>query len=771
MRKKITAVLTALAMTASLIPAAFGDNATATITIAYKSDATISESDVSGYIADNDGSSLTISSCTFSGTAGASTPAETCSVTYSDGTTTDYTITYSAISATSYAFVTNPLTLPATSSYNTSSNTLLNYVNLSENQQVAGSSSSYTSALGTAPTYTYGAVFTWGNNTYAAAGGSYGFTSSAISVNGVTCSLTRTLTVSPGTLPAPPVWIDYNGCTVSTNTSMQYSLDERTWTKCTAGMAIPSAWYAKVVYFRYTPTIYASNTFVQSLYIPKKAAAPTTALAITTTSHSVTINNCWSYDNCEYSINGGASWYTTSKSSYTFDNLTPATSYSVKVRVYGVEGKWLPSTVKSATAKTASAVSTKYNVTYEGSGTTGTVTYTATVAPEVWYTTVTGSLSADELKRFQDIVATFADKYYTVKSSMLITHKAEKYEPNNIGAYNFTVPLSSLDKAITNGRLTLKYTTDFGSIYLSNNALRYYKGRANGWTLSLNMTKITSINGSNYNWLKSELTNGRPVYRLSVTAGSYSEGSIKYIIPYELTADDTINSIGVYNVNTSGKITLVDSTYDPSAGTITFTSSLTNYFVITDTGNDALANIHFTDVPSTYWAYKHIRYCYTMGYMTGTTAATFDVKSDVTRGMIYLILSRMDGYSYTPSSVITRKFSDVAVDAWYAPGAYWAYEKGYVTTPAFSPSGTMTRKDIAVLLNAYLTYRGVSPGTSDTGLGFEDISELTNEQKTAIACLCDLGIMTGTSEATFDPSGNVTRPQLAAIIYRASLLM
>ena len=771
MRKKITALLTALAMTASLMPAAFGDNATAAITIAYKSDATISEADVSGYIANNDGSSLTISSCTFSGTAGSSTPADACSVKYSDGTTTDYTITYSAITATSYAFVTNPLTLLATSPYNTNKDTLVGYVNLGENQQVTGSSSSYTAALGTAPTYTYGAVFTWGSNTYAAAGGSYSFTSSGISVNGVDCSLTRTLTVSTGTLSAPSVWINYNDCTVSTTVGMQYSLDEKTWTKCTVGMSIPSTWYAKYVYFRYAPTIYASNAFVQGLYVPKKATAPTTALAITTTSHSVTINNCWSYDNCEYSIDGGGNWYTTAKSSYTFDGLTAATSYSVKVRVYGVDGKWLSSTVKSATAKTASAVSTTYNVNYEGSGTTGTVTYTATVAPQVSYTTVTGSLSADELKRFQDIVATFVDKYDTVRSSVVLTHKAETNDAANIGTYNFTVPLGSLDKAITNGRLTLKYTTDFGSIYLSNNALRYYRGGAGGWSLALNMTKITSINGVYYSWLKSELAEGRPVYRLSVTAGSYSEGSVTYIIPYELTAGDTINGIGVYNLDMSGKKTFVDSTYDPASGTITFTSSLTNYFVIADTGNDSLANINFTDVPLKYWAYKHVRYCYTMGYMTGTTSTMFDVKSNVTRGMIYLILSRMDGYSYTPSSVITKKFSDVAVDAWYAPGAYWAYEKGYVTTPAFSPSGTMTRKDIAVLLNSYLTYRGVSAGTSDTGLGFDDISELTNEEKTAIACLCDLGIMTGTSETTFDPSGNVTRPQLAAIIYRASLLL
>ncbi len=95
----------------------------------------------------------------------------------------------------------------------------------------------------------------------------------------------------------------------------------------------------------------------------------------------------------------------------------------------------------------------------------------------------------------------------------------------------------------------------------------------------------------------------------------------------------------------------------------------------------------------------------------------------------------------------------------------------------FDPAGTVSRKDMAVHLAAFLSVALVGPGgvdiddlTNSRASGdspFTDISEVSVSAHKAIRDIFELGVTTGTTDTTFSPNDPVSRAQMAAFITRA----
>ncbi|MCH5211648.1 MAG: S-layer homology domain-containing protein [Oscillospiraceae bacterium] len=121
-------------------------------------------------------------------------------------------------------------------------------------------------------------------------------------------------------------------------------------------------------------------------------------------------------------------------------------------------------------------------------------------------------------------------------------------------------------------------------------------------------------------------------------------------------------------------------------------------------------------------------------------------------------------YNYTNSSDSkSYAFSDVPATSWYYNSVTNICNKGYmngVSDTRFEPDSTLTRAMLVTIL-----YRYASEPNVDFASNFSDVPG-GQWYSDAVAWASDAGIVNGTSEGRFDPDSNITREQLAAIMYR-----
>ena len=124
----------------------------------------------------------------------------------------------------------------------------------------------------------------------------------------------------------------------------------------------------------------------------------------------------------------------------------------------------------------------------------------------------------------------------------------------------------------------------------------------------------------------------------------------------------------------------------------------------------------------------------------------------------------------TPSTASTAPsggsfpFTDVAESRWSYPYIREMYEAGVIdgmTPTTFEPAGNVTRaqfvKMLALLQSADVSAYASGPFTDVPGDAW---------YARYVNWAAANGIVNGTSATTFDPSGQITREQLAAILYR-----
>ena len=108
-------------------------------------------------------------------------------------------------------------------------------------------------------------------------------------------------------------------------------------------------------------------------------------------------------------------------------------------------------------------------------------------------------------------------------------------------------------------------------------------------------------------------------------------------------------------------------------------------------------------------------------------------------------------------------FTDTAYDAWYAGHVDFVYEHKLMNGTgehSFSPGNPVTRAMVATVL-----WRMEGEPKAAVGGGFRDVPE-GQWYTEAIAWAQSRGIVTGYPDGTFRPMNNITREQLAAILYR-----
>ena len=171
----------------------------------------------------------------------------------------------------------------------------------------------------------------------------------------------------------------------------------------------------------------------------------------------------------------------------------------------------------------------------------------------------------------------------------------------------------------------------------------------------------------------------------------------------------------------------------------------------------------FTDVPADSWAAADIRRCVELGLFQGETPTRFGMGHQMTRAAFTVVLCRLFGWDMeTPE---TGTYADVQdTGAWYFSAVETACAHGAITrqTENFRPQAPITREEMAVMLVRALGWGTIAGLAQDLPMPFTDVS--TNVGYISMAY--ELGIVNGTSAATFSPDRTATREQAAVMLMR-----
>ena len=111
----------------------------------------------------------------------------------------------------------------------------------------------------------------------------------------------------------------------------------------------------------------------------------------------------------------------------------------------------------------------------------------------------------------------------------------------------------------------------------------------------------------------------------------------------------------------------------------------------------------------------------------------------------------------------TLPFTDVRESDWFYDDVVFAYENGLfagTSDTTFTPNASMTRAMLVTVL-----YRLEGQPAVNGRSGFSDVT-FNSYYEDAVTWAANNGIVNGTSTSTFSPNSNVTREQMAAILYR-----
>jgi hypothetical protein len=116
----------------------------------------------------------------------------------------------------------------------------------------------------------------------------------------------------------------------------------------------------------------------------------------------------------------------------------------------------------------------------------------------------------------------------------------------------------------------------------------------------------------------------------------------------------------------------------------------------------------------------------------------------------------------------TGSFDDVRTTSWYYDAVEYVNGQGLITgtgTRQFSPGANISRAMMATVL----WRMAGKPAAAGTAAGFSDVAS-GSWYSEAVAWAQSTGVVTGYSDGTFNPTGDINREQMAAMLYRYETL-
>jgi len=242
----------------------------------------------------------------------------------------------------------------------------------------------------------------------------------------------------------------------------------------------------------------------------------------------------------------------------------------------------------------------------------------------------------------------------------------------------------------------------------------------------------------------------------TINSSNDEPAQIKYFENVSLISDKLMLSEVGGNINTpEAKLYVIDS----SGNKITD--------IATDGTERPIGETPFTDVSSDDWFYPDVEYVYKNNLMNGTDTDKFSPDMNLTRGMLVTILGRQSDVD--ASKYQDCIFTDVDNTQYYAHYVEWARQTGIVLGVGdgkFAPDAPITRQDLAVIFMRFADYSKLTlPMIREYSI-FKDYDNISAYAKEAVETLYLAEVINGKLDNLFDPHGNATRAEVAAMIHR-----
>ena len=175
----------------------------------------------------------------------------------------------------------------------------------------------------------------------------------------------------------------------------------------------------------------------------------------------------------------------------------------------------------------------------------------------------------------------------------------------------------------------------------------------------------------------------------------------------------------------------------------------------------------FTDI-NDYWAATYVDFLYNANITTGYADGTFRPNDNISRQQFAVMLYRYLGLDGTQYESVTLPFADNASIGDYALTAVKAlYTEGIINGSTgsdgrlyFNPGGSLTRAQAAAMIG-----RTQEKGYAIVDLTFSDTASIPAYATYYIQTMAAQGVISGYADGTFQPGANITRGQMAKILY------
>ena len=174
----------------------------------------------------------------------------------------------------------------------------------------------------------------------------------------------------------------------------------------------------------------------------------------------------------------------------------------------------------------------------------------------------------------------------------------------------------------------------------------------------------------------------------------------------------------------------------------------------------------FTDIDD-YWAADYVDFLYNADITTGYSDGTFRPNQNISRAQFAVMLYRYLKLDANKYESVSLPFMDLGqIPAYALPAAKALYSEGIITGSEkngklyFNPDSSLTRAQAAAMIG-----RTQAKGYAEAELTFTDNGKIPAYAAPYIRTMTAQGVISGYSDGSFKPNNNITRGQMAKILY------